>query len=352
MKRSSESGSRVIRLPDKKFIVATGRTCAAGLLVAASAPLLHLDAWWPGVFLTYPPRLLGLGCSLLIAFVAGFAHRRGQALVCVVAAITFLSTADWGSSGYADGATEGPGEFRLLSFNVLDDEIAAEDLASLCRQENIDVICLQEVRPKKRPEFEQRLPDYRFFYNEPEPPKEHPLDKAGLCLIAIRNRLIEPDSRPEVSAGITGYRTFGVRVRLGGHWTWIVNVHTTKVIWRSRAEPLQAITMARYKARRHMRERDRLDDWLADRAVGPIVIAGDFNAPSGSYGLRIAGFESAHGACGRGLHLTFPAALPMIGIDHVLGNSGIRFRDYRLAWRDYSDHAAQITAFDPVRRDR
>ena len=50
----------------------------------------------------------------------------------------------------------------------------------------------------------------------------------------------------------------------------------------------------------------------------------------------------AYDVVGRGPHLTFPTAFPLVGIDHTLGNRHIEFRWYTTFDAGFGKHKAQI----------
>jgi endonuclease/exonuclease/phosphatase (EEP) superfamily protein YafD len=79
---------------------------------------------------------------------------------------------------------------------------------------------------------------------------------------------------------------------------------------------------------------------------GPLVLAGDFNLAMWNAGYRpLAEAEGLHNARqGHGVGPTWPAPWPVgVPIDHVLGNPGVRFHDFRVLGPVGSDHLPVFT---------
>jgi len=73
----------------------------------------------------------------------------------------------------------------------------------------------------------------------------------------------------------------------------------------------------------------------------PAIIGGDFNAPAGDAVfdlLRDAGFRDAFAECGSGWPNTYPAAAPMLRIDHLWVNDRIQPARGVVAETKHSDH--------------
>jgi endonuclease/exonuclease/phosphatase (EEP) superfamily protein YafD len=235
-----------------------------------------------------------------------------------------------------------PSAWTLLAFNTGDDFGDGSAIAELCRRKHVDVLSLQEVSPSHRLRLVESLPDYTFFAGDPAHEFETGARRSFTCVTGIRRALLFEE--PRVETAITGYRTFALRIRSGDTFLWIVNVHGTKPIWRGK--PWWAtVTNAWRKARWHREERDRLEAWLLGRNGEPMVLAGDFNAPEKTWNVRFPGFVSAHETAGRGLGWTFPRRLPILRIDHVLGNNGIQLCAYETFDAGFSDHRGQLARF-------
>ena len=310
------------------------------LLAAAAAPFLALDAFLPGMLLTYPPR--GIVAALAsIAAVPCLLKKRWVGLGgCLVA----LCLALLASLGGGRGACP-PGAWTLLALNTKDGFGDGAGLADLCRRERADILSFQEVRPESRPRLDAALPEYRFFAPDPaRNPELDPRSKNVRCVTGIRKTLLEAEDEPLVEGAITGYRTFAVGIGGSEGRLWIVNVHSTKPV--NIARPWWSfVTSAWWKASRHREERERLEEWLRVRLEGDrVLVAGDFNAPERTWNTRIPGLTIAHEAAGAGFGWTWPGRFPLFRIDHVLGR-GVDFCSYETFDSGFSDHRGQVARF-------
>ncbi len=316
------------------------RLLAFWLVATALGPLLELDYFWPGMAFTYSPRILLAMVAVVLGAVSILLKWRRLGRVHVAAGALLLLTSGLASwLRVAPAAQEGR-IYRLLAFNTEDSFADAPRLAQIARDLNADFLCLQEVSSKHREAFTSALSDYSFFWTRDEDPRR----KLPTCVTGVRTALIQSRDSVELAPAITGYRTQGVRVRLGEPWLWIVNVHTTKPTWID-APWADYILKARWKALWHRKERDLLESWLEGRGDDPVIVAGDFNAPSLSFNTRFDGYCNAHFSAGKGFHLTFPRRSPVLGIDNVLGNGRIRFQEYRTFDAGFSDHRGQVCEF-------
>jgi vancomycin resistance protein VanJ len=310
------------------------------LLAMAAAPFLAMDAFLPGMLLTYPPR--GVVAALAsIAAVPCLLKKRWVGLGgCLVAlCLALLASLGGGPSACP------PGAWTLVALNTKDGFGDGAGLADLCRKVSADVLCFQEVRPESRPRLEAALPEYRFF--APDPARNLELDprsKDVRCVTGIRKTLLEAGGEPLVEGAITGYRTFAVAIGSGEGRLWIVNVHSTKPINTGRPW-WRFATSLWWKPGRHREERERLEAWLGNRAAGDrVILAGDFNAPERTWNVRIPEFTNAHESAGTGFGWTWPGRLPLFRIDHVLGR-GVDFCSYETFDPGFSDHRGQVARF-------
>jgi endonuclease/exonuclease/phosphatase (EEP) superfamily protein YafD len=340
-----ENLTRVQSVPTRwtQIIRWTESLLVAMIVLTAIAPLLQIDRWRMGMLLTYPPRLLII-FPAAIGLVA-LLYRRQFVKVTLVAAAIGLLGFDLGFGG-GPQTSQNAGQQQIigLAFNVHDATKNVGDLAELCRDNSVQLLCLQEVKAKNRQAFIDGLPDYKLFSGNESIEYEYSRSGGFDSLIGIHRDLLTASEKIEIATGITGYRTFAVRTLIDSKPIWLVNVHTTKAFW-SHGGITGLINKADYKSLRHTREFDALSDWISSRGDVPVVIAGDFNAPINSRNLRFKDFESAHRVAGSGFQLTFPAKFPVWGIDHVLGNDRVKFTSYKILKTSYSDHCAQLFEF-------
>jgi len=230
----------------------------------------------------------------------------------------------------------------LLAMNVHENTSNAERLARLCAQHHVDIVVLQEVQPENREPFLKAFDTYRFFWADQAEFEEDYGQTSSMTGILERRLPDRADVR--VETGITGYRTFAISVSINGAPMRIVNVHTTKPVHLADGiSGLVAEAVDKFAA--HRDEWAKLETWLANRQDLPIILAGDFNAPRCSRNLDFSAITRAHDLVGNGLHLTFPTWLPLVGIDHTLGNRYIEFHTYSTLDTGFGDHKAQLVHF-------
>lgn len=321
-------------------------------IATASASLFGLDRFREGMLLTYPPRYLCLAVTIAASAVLAACGCRKRAWIAMASCGLLGVQFGWGpaSLGAAVDKTNG---FTVLAFNVHDETAHVAKLAELCREENVDFLLLQEVRPESRSAFVDGLPEFNFVHADESLTLEHSDEGPFSSLVGI-HRSLKSETPLEIETAITGYRTFALRLPMQNSseattvsdvsGIWLVNVHSTKAFWT--ADGLTGLRdKADMKAAWHVKERELLETWLARHRDEPVILGGDFNAPWNSHNLRINGLDNAHLASGAGPHLTFPRAYPIWGLDHILGTAPIEFLSYRILDTGYSDHCAQIGRF-------
>lgn len=311
------------------------------------APYVQADRLRLGILLAYPPRLLGAAIAAAIAVLALSRRDRHTTFVAAASALLFITSAGWGGDGVAQRSRAAAIDearapaLTLLSHNVHNQPGAADVTAAVARREHVDIVTLQEVRPPNRKYFISALPDFAFFWADPAELPERRSTGVFASMIGLRRERFDDPEQAEVLTGITGYRTFAVETRLDGRPLWVVNVHATKPFWLEDGL-LVFVSDAPAKARWHQDEAAQLALWAAEHADTPAVFAGDFNAPHYARVMQLDGLHSAFTDVGRGPNATFPAFLPVWGIDHVLGNSHVAFSEYRVLDAGPSDHLAQL----------
>lgn len=319
-----------------------------GLLLFTFAPVLSLDTWRLGMFLTYPPRILLLPFALLCTLYFIWVKAGSRFFLSLTAILLLVFQAGFNPFSRQ---TEHPKAFTLLSFNIHNARSDIDDLKKLCLEKNVDFLSLQEANPISRKLFISKLDDYQFFWADESKNFRYAKSGAFDSLIGIKKALLEQSSVAvgdvEVETGITQYRTFSARIPLQDHEFYLINVHTTKPLWL-RDSLYEMLVNMDSKSARHVGEMDDLRQWIQNKQKQhglPIIIAGDFNAPYYSHNLKFPGFNNAHQAAGKGLHLTFPAAFPIFGLDHIFATQQIKLLSYQTLKTRYSDHYAQLLRF-------
>jgi endonuclease/exonuclease/phosphatase family metal-dependent hydrolase len=130
--------------------------------------------------------------------------------------------------------------------------------------------------------------------------------------------------------------------------------HVQRVVLRTPAGPITVLNVHALRERGWRQRYERLAALLAEDVLpltGPVVVAGDLNAPEHSqpYALVAAHLANAHRAAGSGLGFTYPApalrlagllpAFPVVRIDHVFfSRHFVALRAETLADSGGSDH--------------
>lgn len=319
------------------------RLVLAGFVASAVGSLFHVDYFTLGMCLTYTPRVLWLLVALLLSLVYLRQQKLRHLGLIVVLTMVLCYDATWGGGMHLRGTAE---TLTLLSFNT--HYACGDEVANLCDQFEVDILVAQENRPGagNRQAFMATLPGYQFFAADQKDETTCRERSHFTNITGVRRDLISQTSSEKILGGLTGFRTFGVELDLHSGPMRIVNVHTIKPVQLS-LNPRLIAARLRELMRRHQTEHELLTQWLgcnADSAM-PTLIAGDFNAPGNGHNLRFANYKNAQRQCGQGLHLTFPAKFPIVGIDHVLGNEHIQFQSCEILDTGISDHRAMLVKF-------
>lgn len=315
------------------------------VLLMAAAPRLGADQLPAGLFLVYPPRTILAGLAFCLT-VWTFLRRKTLLVLCSCLSLA-LATIDMGFGG--DGTVEssapaGRHIYGLLSANILEDEAGVDEVVNLIRSSGVQFVLLQEIRKSNHRHYEERLPDFALYAPPREGEKQHPEDVIDSMVFLVHRSIAASDPAPKAHWGITGYRSCALEVPLEGKTVLLVNIHFTKGIWTGRGL-IEGIRNLTPKATRHRDEVERWRAFAQSHVSGPMLAAGDFNAPWSSRAVQVPGFEHAHDVAGEGLHLTWPASFPLIGIDQVMGSASICFHRYSTTRLRCSDHLAQIARF-------
>lgn len=299
-----------------------------------STPFARLE-----MFFTYPPRFIYLfPVGLLIAF---YSWRRMFVRLFIVLLTFLLLIFHMGLGGGARTPVEP--YYTLLSFNVHDATDQVDELAELCRNKNVDILVLQEVKKENRAPFIDALPDYRFFWADENKPFKYDHTWPFSSMIGIKKELITGQI-PYVETAITDFRTFALNFALDDRPVWIVNVHMVKAF--SSQSGLAGYTKKLpERALRHIAEGELLKGWVLQHQEHPVIVSGDFNAPYYAKVLDLPGMSNAHLESGGGFHRTFPRSYPVWGIDHTLVSQPIDVFAYEFFDAGFSDHLAQLMYF-------
>jgi endonuclease/exonuclease/phosphatase (EEP) superfamily protein YafD len=319
---------------------------ALSLLIAAGAlaglVLGALGLWYAplDIFAQFAGQWLILAVLALIA--AAVPHRAGAimsaAIVMVTVAAPLISALYRGEaagpgvvrtvdvaaastlrSPTSDGATSTAAlapAFKLLTFNLLNDNRDTVAIIAEIARQDADVVFLAEFGPAKK--ALQRWMAERYPYR---------VECAAKCSCAIGLYARFPiHGRTIIGArDDAGPRRIHADIEVAGNLVHVIGTHLISPLLGPSA---------------NFREMDFLARVIANRPAGPVVVAGDFNATLFSNAFR--NFERTSGLAHMG-HLIpswpmSPVAMPQIGIDHVFLSPDLELYDVAAGRAAGSDH--------------
>jgi endonuclease/exonuclease/phosphatase (EEP) superfamily protein YafD len=313
-----------------------GRLAVSLLVVLAAAvgllpDLLGLDRRSPfAQAVSFRPALLaGLAVLAVVATVAAGARRRGWTLaggllaVALAASLLVLprAVAAW-EVPEPDRPSGRP--LTVLAVNTFEGEADVEAVAALVRSGRPDLIALTESAGRFRDRLAPLLPDYRFAASQDGGEDVHGVTAA------VRADL------GEVAVQVDRSTTFpSVELTGGG-------------LGDLRFVAFHSVAPTREDLQNWRKDLTSLDRWCANRAIGPAIVAGDFNATLDHSVFReaITGCADAAERTGEGLVATWPSWAPRwLGpqIDHVLVTGGITAEVLSVHDIPGSDHRAVLT---------
>lgn len=296
--------------------------------------------WWPGDRL-WPVRLMNYFMPWLLLFllpsliIAILTYRKW--LIVVLAIPTLLIGLTFAPLFLPrPGALLAAGTpLKIMSYNVLRRNENISTLAAVIRQEQPDILLLQELRPRVVSGFETELadlyPDGQLYVTyEPE------------VLQAVISRYPLTPLALDVQKGKV--QKVIVDTPTGPIAVW--NVHPSAPLpWFRQYRQLSALA----------------DDIAA--VEGPLIVGGDFNTTDQSENYRLINqyLSNAHWEAGWGFGFTFPASTPdrelpietpIIRIDHIFYSHHFFARSaWTLADSGGSDHLPVVAELSFIRED-
>lgn len=231
-----------------------------------------------------------------------------------------------------------PGLLRVVSYNIekgSDPAAVAADLRAL----DPDVALLQEVdqgtRRAKGEDQTARLAEALGMHAFYAPSYD---DDGGKTGCAILSRFPLAGTR---ALEMPRSRNLGAvaRIRWHGRDVELFSVHLAATYKVSVAHLLESAEL-RLKEARHLG--GMLDKLPAGRDV---VFGGDLNAPPGSDPYRVFAGRLANDG---GQGFTYPAAAPLLRIDHLFSSKSLRAAGVRTAARGASDHRPLVVDYAPA----
>ncbi len=235
-------------------------------------------------------------------------------------------------------AHSAPADLRVATFNIKYCKVDANELAAWLAHRNIDIVALQEVSHPMAAGLQTRLSaEYPYQYTDTE--------HYDLGVAVISRYPLEFLERP---AHFRGHR---LQVTVGAEELTLINVHL-------KAPDLERTSYAghpgwlRYETGPRQRGAEELLEMIGQEP-GPLVVMGDFNTSDREalYRRFAAEMTDSYRETAWGLGYTFPdtrnvsglpLALPLIRIDYVWVDGGVKPLATQVACDGYSDHCAVI----------
>ncbi|MBT8067077.1 MAG: endonuclease/exonuclease/phosphatase family protein [Gammaproteobacteria bacterium] len=268
-------------------------------------------------------RLQYLGVSiLLLLFFAALRNPAYSIAMIGVVALNASYVLPWYFSGNVAFAAGTDTSIRLMNANVLSQNEQYDRLLQVIKDEQPDVVFLQEVSPQWLSALEPIQKDYPYHYAEPR----H--DNFG---IAVFSRL-RFDAVTHVDSPPLDYPTIIATMTVDGSRLTLINTH-----------PMIPLDRSGFEARNQQLESIAA---IVTAAQGSVVLSGDFNTSMWSPAYQA--LEEASGLRnarrGNGILPTWPTFMPfaMIPIDHILVSDDIGVVGIRKGARFGSDHLPLI----------
>lgn len=269
---------------------------------------------WPDALTYLPPVAFWLPPVFLILFALKSRERQYLAWGCAVAAQVIL-TSPFGVS-LATFESSNSKSFTMVTWNMKHGWQGAEDVVEYLGQSPPDIILLQEAQENLAIRLlTEKIPDYHLVRS-----LETDNDVAVFTRFPIQKQEPLPD--------FPGFNLLAT-VQIGQENVNLVNLHLDKA---SKSKiPVRSIWST---TTLHAEAREELLNHLG-KTKGPIIVAGDFNAPSAAPVLRRLPLQEVRGL---GLEATFPDAFPLWRLDHILINNQLRVNSCWVDPVSFSDH--------------
>lgn len=230
---------------------------------------------------------------------------------------------------------------RILTYNVhsgigTDRELDVGRIAEAIARCRPDIVALQELdvgRERTRGvdqahEIAERL-GMRFQFNAAMRVAEEQYGDAILTHLPMR--LVKAAALPTLPefTVLEPRGALWVEITIGGRKLQVINTHLGLVPREQRAQAAALLG----------------EEWLSHaRCVDPVILLGDFNAPSRTrpYRMLAATLRDAQKALNRRTQPTYPSRMPVLRIDHLFVSRSVKVLDVQAAtaplMRIASDH--------------
>ena len=277
------------------------------------------------------------------------------------------------SKSFSFGSKEkADNSIRIMSYNVhqfitvnkeMDKEQLTNRLMDMVREQSPDILCCQEfgyfktgkTRPKGIEAFAENVGFQYVYYNR----------KSNYAGNVIFSKY--PIAKVDEDSGFGQENTYGVMVSVDAGEKGkfhVANVHLLSYMITDNEIDILTNTSERknnldtigkkvlhklnYAFQRRSDELKKVLDGMPP-VGGPIIVCGDFNEPPLSYNYRQmqkAGFVDTFTKVGFGIKPTYAGKLPLLRIDYVWANEGVKPLDFERYKYKASDHYPIILDFE------
>ncbi len=356
------------RFITKTFLLTINSIVVILFLLACFAPLLNPQRWWFISFLGYAfPFILAAIIAFLVFWL--IVKRKLALLPAIALVIGFKSIAVFFAFNIKSNYTEkkAPKTLRVVSWNVArfiemkknnnkGSQTRLKMLEQL-KQQNADVLCLQEFHTAKREDYydnikyiqqELKYPYYAFSFDEDGSQlyyssiifSKFPIADNGLSRYprpAIPDVLIHADIR------FNGKLIRVYTTRLQSHQLRKTDYENIEAIKKGNegalAKTRSLFGKVRTAVSNHKLQADMINEVLSDCPY-PFIFCADLNDIPNSYTYKTirADLQDAFLEKGFGVGRTFSSISPTLRIDYIFADNNFRVLQYNRLVNNYSDH--------------
>ncbi|MCX6344930.1 MAG: endonuclease/exonuclease/phosphatase family protein [Armatimonadetes bacterium] len=296
------------------------------------------ERFWLAVAITRVPHVLGLVGLIMLAWTAIRKDRRLAALNALALAFWIIALMGFNVPLGAFGRASGH-DIRLMTYNVRQGQFGHDRLARVIREQNPDVLCVQEVYAM------DKYGDPVKFLSKNLPGRWY-IARVGEVAMFSRYpilskkvyRLPQKTERDilEVTLKVKGQKLIVLNTHLNVRSAEWERLHTGK----SLIADLDQMSFVLSEQMIMLVEK-------ADQADGLTLIVGDFNlTPLGPTYRRIASkYQDAFRAAGWGFGFTSNPRKPFFRIDYIFADKNIRVNKCYVPPGVASDHRAVVADF-------
>lgn len=351
-----------------RFLLLLNALAVFSLLLSYLAPYVNPSSFWPFAFigLAYPFILLfNVLCVVFWLF-----RKPLFAVPSLVAVLlgwsTLTSFIGFRESTAIEVPKSSPDFVRILTYNVhsfkkfgaQNEEIIRDQILSIIRKEQPDVICFQEFFTRKRGKYnfkkliKEILNSEHYYF---EPTTDNGFEAIGLAIFSkfpiVKKGNIRFDEQKRGNEAIFADLLFhGKKFR-------VYNAHLQSIkfqpedyefLHQVQAEIQTDISSSRRIGVRLKRAFVKRSKQVAlvkahiQTCSTPYIVAGDFNDTPASYAVQQLsnGLVNAFKEKGSGLGVTYNGDFPNFQIDYILATPTFEVKNYRIIDKKLSDHFA------------